>query len=109
MENDKEPKSILDRLNRRFYSEDVKSFTFKHQYKPGLVSYFTIDIGKKYKINSNTKKINGFIVEVLAFIYNQGQNPINSTPIGVRVKFLRNNNTGSYYDLYELNEVLEES
>jgi hypothetical protein len=106
MEQEKELVNVLDKLNRRFYSEDVKSFTFKHQYKPGLIKYYTIDLGKKYRIDSSSKKISGSLVEVLSFIYNQKENPKTATPLGVRVKFLRTNSIGTYYDMHELKEEI---
>jgi hypothetical protein len=107
MENDKEPKSILDRLNRRIISTKKKSFQFKNEYKPGLIKYFTIELGKKYKINSSTKRISGSVFEVTGFIYNKDDNQEVDTPLGVEVKFMKNNQTGTYYDLYELEEVTE--
>lgn len=99
------PESILNALNRRIISTDKKSFEFKYEYKPGLIKYFTIELGKKYKINSSTKRISGSVVEVLGFIYKKEDNQEVATPLGVEVKFMRNNQTGTYYDLYELEEI----
>jgi len=92
-------------IERRVSSKEVKSFQFKHQYKPGLIKYFTIELDKKYRINSDTKRINGSVVEVLSFVYKKGDNVQTSAPIGVEVKFMRNNQLGTYYDLHELVEV----
>ena len=92
-------------IERRKVSRDIKSFRFKHEYKPGLIQYFNIDLGKKYKVVSDTKRISGTVFEVLAFVYKGDDTIGSSVPIGVQVKFLKNNQYGTYYDLHELVEV----
>jgi hypothetical protein len=95
-------------IQRRVCSTGKKSFQFKHQYKPGLIRYFTIELGKKYKVNSTVKKINGTVLETLSFIYNMTDNQDFATPLGVEVRFMKNNQTGTYYDLHDLEETTED-
>jgi hypothetical protein len=92
-------------IERRKVSQDKKSFRFKHEYKPGLIQYFTIDLGKKYKVVSDTKRISGSVFEVLSFVYRSTDNIETAVPLGVQIKFLKNNQYGTYYDLHELVEV----
>jgi hypothetical protein len=92
-------------IRRRVSSKFKESFQFKYEIKPGLIRYFTIDLGKKYKINSSTKRIDGSVLEVIAFIYDKSDDQKIATPLGVEVKFMKNNQSGTYYDLYELEEV----
>lgn len=92
-------------IEDRIISDEKKSFRFKYEHKPGLIKYFTINLGKRYKIVSDTKKISGAVVDVLAFIYRKEDDVETTTPIGVQVKFLRNNNLGTYYDMFELVEI----
>jgi hypothetical protein len=95
-------------IRRRVSSKFKESFQFKYEHKPGLIKYFTIDLGKKYKINSSTKRINGLVLEVVAFIYDISDDQEIATPLGVEVKFMKNNQAGTYYDLYELEETTED-
>lgn len=92
-------------IEQRVTSKDKKTFQFKYEYKPGLNRYFTIDLDKKYKIVSDSKKISGATLETLEFIYKKTDDIETATPIGVKVKFMRTNQEGTYYDLHELVEV----
>lgn len=92
-------------IEDRIISDEKKSFRFKYEHKPGLIKYFTINLGKRYKIVSDTKKISGALLDVLSFIYKKDDEIETATPIGVQVKFLRNNSYGTYYDMFELVEI----
>lgn len=94
-----------NKIEKRIISKEVKSFKFKYEHKPGLIKYFNIDLGKKYRINSEMRGIDKSIVEVLSFIYLKNSNVKIHQPIGVQVKFMKNNKIGTFYDLHQLVKV----
>ena len=97
----------VDEFKLRSTSNNIKSFMFKTEPKPGILKFVTIEIGKVYKINRPNTKINGRRVKVLNFIYPL-KSEINSTePLGVEVLFLDRNKKGTYYNVGELEKISE--
>lgn len=97
----------VDEFNLRTLSNNVQSFMFRIEPKPGVLKFVTIHIGKTYKINRPGTKISGRIVRVLNFIYPLKTEINSTTPLGVEVLFLDRNTKGTYYDIGELEEISE--
>jgi len=98
--------SQIKDYNLRKSSDNLSSFMFKVEEKPGLVKYTTISIGKKYRIeNKDNKGVNGKVIEVICFVYEYGDDVNTSDPIGVGVNFLFNKKRGTYYDVLHLKEI----
>ena len=98
----------------RELSSTRPSYLFSYSPKPGQVKYKTITIGEVYNLNDGTKRSNKQ-VEITSFVFRKEDTyyvedkslpyPENIQPIGVAFKFLRNNKSGTYYNVGDLELV----
>lgn len=84
----------------------IESYRFKQEDKPGIVTYHDIELNKKYRINNpGHKGTHNQIVEVTSFLYKWNSDEMVEQPLGVGIKFQKNNKSGTYYKISHLNPI----
>ena len=96
----------VEEFDLRKSLEPIESYTFKQEDKPGIITYHDIELNKKYRINNpGHKGTHNQIVEVTSFLYKWNADEMAEQPLGVGIKFQKNNKNGTYYKISHLNPI----
>jgi len=96
----------IENLKIRKSKPDVGSYFFRVEEKPGVIKYYNIKVNKKYRIeNPDHRGVNGQIVTVTSFLYKWKDDEKSTQPLGVGIRFAKNNKKSTYYKVQHLKEI----